>query len=311
MNMSMKICGAPCSWGFDTVTNPLNPPWDRIIKEAHEVGYSAIELGPYGYFPVEDIERVSEELNKNELGINTGVIFDELLTEKRYEELRVQVKQICELMVKLPMLPVQENQKIPTPYITLMDFGHEERNSVAGHSKLAVRADKEKWQLIVSHIKGLSEIANSYGVRPVIHPHSGGYIEFGDEIDRIANDIPNDVAGFCLDVGHLTYAGYDASEWLEKYGSRLDYVHFKDINGDVYRNAMERKLKFLYACHECAFCPIGQGLIDYKAVSATLNKIGYGGYICIEQERDPKFADEAKKTEKASIDFLKGIGFEI
>ena len=192
-----------------------------------------------------------------------------------------------------------------------MDFGHTERDSVAGRSDLAPRADQELWEQIVRHIRGLCNIANSYGVRPVIHPHSGGYIEFDDEIERIMNDLPDEMAGLCLDTGHITYSGADASEMLEKYRDRLEYVHFKDINGPVYRRAMEQKLKFLDSCHEGAFCPIGQGIIDYISVRDTLKKINYNGYICIEQERDPRYAGQTMKTEKASIDYLKGIGFKI
>ena len=309
--MGIRISGAPCSWGIDTLTNPLNPSWDRVIREAHQVGYKAIELGPYGYFPINEIERVSDVLNENELGISVGVIFDELLTEKRYEELRRQVKEICELLVKLPKLPVENGQRKPTPYLTIMDFGHIERDSVAGNSALAPRADSEKWGLIINHIKGLSEIANEYGVRPVVHPHSGGYIEFDDEIEHLVNDISYDTAGLCLDTGHITYSGANASEILLKYKDRLDYVHFKDINGPVYNSAMERRLKFLDACHEGAFCPIGQGIVDYKAVSDTLEKVNYNGYICIEQERDPKNADQTITTETQSVEYLKGIGFKI
>ena len=109
----------------------------------------------------------------------------------------------------------------------------------------------------------------------------------------------------------LTYSGANASEILLKYKDRLDYVHFKDINGPVYNSAMERRLKFLDACHEGAFCPIGQGIVDYKAVSDTLEKVNYNGYICIEQERDPKNADQTITTETQSVEYLKGIGFKI
>lgn len=309
--MGMKICGAPCSWGIDTVSNPLNPPWQRVIREAHEVGYSAIELGPYGYLPINDIPTVTEELEKNNLGVIVGVIFDDLLTENHYEELLRQVDQICALLSRLPKLPSEPGQRRPAPYLTVMDFGHPERDSVAGHSDLAPRADQEIWTTLTRHFKGLCEKANSYGIRPVIHPHCGGYVEFGDEIDRIAEEIPDEMAGFCLDTGHLAYAGLDAAQWLRKYKDRLDYVHFKDINGAVYKNAMERRLNFLESCHEGAFCPIGQGIIDYQAVRAALLEIDYNGYICIEQERDPKYADQAMQTERASVEYLKGIGFKI
>ena len=56
--MSMNICGAPCCWGVDDVKNPYLPPWQRVLKEAGEAGYRAIELGPYGYLPI-DVDLVS------------------------------------------------------------------------------------------------------------------------------------------------------------------------------------------------------------------------------------------------------------
>ena len=47
--MSIQICGAPCCWGVDDPKNPYLPPWTRVLEEAGKAGYSAIELGPYGY----------------------------------------------------------------------------------------------------------------------------------------------------------------------------------------------------------------------------------------------------------------------
>ncbi len=84
--MSMNICGAPCCWGVDDVKNPYLPPWQRVLKEAGEAGYRAIELGPYGYLPI-DIDLVSEELEKNGLAIVAGTIFDDLVSEDNYENI--------------------------------------------------------------------------------------------------------------------------------------------------------------------------------------------------------------------------------
>ena len=42
--MAMQICGAPASWGVDDPKNPYLPPWQKVLKEAHEAGYRAIEL---------------------------------------------------------------------------------------------------------------------------------------------------------------------------------------------------------------------------------------------------------------------------
>ena len=46
--MGIKICGAPCCWGVDDITNPNLTTYQRVMREAHEAGYRAIELGPNG-----------------------------------------------------------------------------------------------------------------------------------------------------------------------------------------------------------------------------------------------------------------------
>ncbi|MDD6789728.1 MAG: TIM barrel protein [Lachnospira sp.] len=309
--MGIYICGAPCCWGVDDITNPYLPTWQRVLREAHLAGYRAIELGPNGWIPASDIETVNEELQKNELSIVAGTIFDDCLSNDNYEKLRGQVKEICELITRVPKLPVEEGQHFPAPYLTVMDFGHDERDYAAGHSDRAKRLDKDGWNQLTDHFRGLCEIANSYGVRPVLHPHCGGYIEFGDEIDRLADTIPNEIAGFVLDTGHLEYAGMNPVEWLRKYRDRLDYVHFKDIDPDVYREVMGEHIRFFEGCAKGSMCPIGKGKIDYSAVADVLAEIHYNGYITIEQECDPRNVDKSLDNVKASVEYLKGIGYQI
>lgn len=95
-------------------------------------------------------------------------------------------------------------------------------------------------------------------MRAVIHPHAGGSIEFADEIERLANDIPHDVAGLCLDTGHLYYAGMDPLDWLDRYYHRLDYLHFKDVDPQVYQRAIHEGIDFFTACAEGGDVPARQ-----------------------------------------------------
>jgi len=308
--MGMNICGAPCCWGVDNVENPYLPPWQRVLKEAGLAGYRAIELGPYRYLPI-DVELVSAELAKNNLAIVAGTIFEDLVSEDNYENVLRPTEEICSLITKLPPLPRENGQRYQTPYLTVMDWGHDERDYAAGHSDRAPRLNDEGWNRLIRHFKGLCEKANSFGIRPVLHPHCGGYIEFADEIDRLADEIPNDLAGFVLDTGHLQYAGMSPVEWLKKYKDRLDYIHFKDIDPMVYDEVMNERIRFFEGCAKGSMCPIGQGMIDYKAVADTLREIGYNGYITIEQECDPRNVENSLKNVKASVDFLKGIGYDI
>ncbi len=309
--MGIHICGAPCCWGVDDINNPYLPSWKRVLKEAHEAGYSAIELGPNGWIPTDDIAGVSAELNKNQLSIVAGTIFDDVLSNDNYEKLLKQVDGICSLITKLPPLPREEGQRYPTPYLTVMDWGHDERDYTAGHSDRAKRLDEDGWNQLISHFKGLCEKANSYGVRPVLHPHCGGYVEFPDEIDRLAEDIPPELAGFVLDTGHLVYAGMDPVVWLRKYQDRLDYVHFKDIDKKVYDEVMQEHIRFFEGCAKGSMCPIGKGMIDYRAIADVLQEINYNGYITIEQECDPRNVANSLPNVKASVSFLKGIGYQI
>lgn len=309
--MGLNICGAPCCWGVDDITNPNIPTWQQVVKEAHEAGYRAIELGPNGWIPTDDIELVSEVLNENKMAIVAGTIFDDCLSDDNFEKLKMQAHGICSLISKLPQLPKEPGQRWATPYMTLMDWGHDERDYAAGHSDRAPRLPKEDWDRMMEHFRELAKIAGSYGVRPVLHPHCGGYVEFADEIEAFANDIDNELAGFVLDTGHCRYAGLDPVEMLRQYKDRLDYVHFKDINGPVYEEVMGEHIRFFEGCWKGSMCPIGQGIIDYPAVKAVLNEIGYNGYITIEQECDPRNKDKSLENCKASIAYLKSIGFSL
>ena len=61
-----------------------------------------------------------------------------------------------------------------------------------------------------------------------------------------------ELAGLCLDTGHLYYSGMDPVEWLKKYAGRLDYVHFKDVSEKVYRDVLNKKIRFFEGCGEGA-----------------------------------------------------------
>lgn len=307
--MGIKIAGAPCCWGVDDPKNPYLPPWERVLYEASQAGYKGIELGPYGYIPM-DIERVQAELSKNDLTIIAGTIFDDLVSPSNLKNLLHQVDDICSLITKLPSSPQEEGQKFPNPYLVIIDWGHDERDYKAGHPEEAERLSPEAWQNMMSHIQALAERAwTKYGVRSVIHPHAGGYIEFEDEIKQLLEDIPYETAGLCLDTGHLYYSKMDPYQWIQNYADRLDYIHFKDIDLDIYNEVMDEHIRFFEACAKGVMCPIGQGIIDYNSIHKLLKEIGYQGYITIEQERDPRNADTSLRDVKQSVDYLKSVDY--
>ena len=310
--MSMNICGAPASWGVDDPKNPYLPPWQRVLSEASQAGYRAIELGPYGYLPI-DADVVSEELKKNGLAIVAGTIFHDLVDPDNQESVLQAVDDICKLITdpKLPKLPRHEGQKFATPYMTVMDWGHDERDINAGDVENSPRMNDEEWGAFIKNVRAVCERANKWGVRPVIHPHAGGYLEFEDEIEKLIRDIPYGVAGLCLDTGHLYYDSMDPAIFLKKYADRLDYVHFKDVNDEVFHRVVKEHIRFFDGCGQGSMCPIGTGNLNYPEIKKTLEEIGYSGYITIEQERDPRNVETSLRDVKASVDYLKSVGYQI
>lgn len=306
--MSITITTAPCCWGVDDVNNPNLPAWSRVFDEAAAAGYGGLELGPYGYVPLDD-RLVAEALAERNLFIVAGTIFDDLVSPDNRDNLLRQTDEICAVITRLPQPPRVPGQRFATPYLTVMDWGHEERDYAAGHFDRAPRLSDEAWAGMVANIKAIAERASGYGVRAVIHPHAGGYIEFADEIERIDRDVPQEIAGFCLDTGHTFYAGMDPVETLRRYADRLDYIHFKDIDPAVFDRVMGEKIRFFEACAQGVMCPIGRGVIDYPAVKRVLEEVGYHGFITVEQERDPRSVAGSLADVRESRDYLSSVGF--
>lgn len=303
------ISCAPCCWGVDDVHNPHLPPWEMVLDQAARAGFGGLELGPYGYMPL-DVGIVGRALKDRDLSVVAGTIFDDLVAPGNRDNLLRQTDEICALIVALPKPVIHRGQRFPAPYLTVMDWGHDERDYTAGHSDRAPRLGRGAWSGMMDNIRAIARRAAGYGVRAVIHPHAGGYIEFSDELDQLLLDIPADLAGLCLDTGHMTYSGMDPVDTLRRCWDRVDYIHFKDIAPAVYDQVMGERIRFFDACARGVMCPIGRGSLDYPAIHGLLEELGYGGYITIEQERDPRNADGVLSDLTASRRFLRDIGFQ-
>lgn len=305
----ITITCAPCCWGVDDVTNPNLPHWEKVLDEAAAAGFGGMELGPYSYMPLKN-DVVADALAVRNLSIVAGTIFDDLVSPANRETLLRQTREICGFIAALPTPKAHAGQRFDAPYLTVMDWGHDERDYAAGHSDRALRLTAEGWRGMMSNIRAISEVArDEFGVRAVIHPHAGGYIEFEDELAQLVQDIDGDVAGLCLDTGHMAYSGMDPVAGLRAYWDRLDYIHFKDIDPAVYARVMKEEIRFFDACAVGVMCPIGRGSIDYGAVYGLLSEKAYGGYITIEQERDPRNGASVLDDLATSRAFLSSVGF--
>ena len=218
--MGITITTAPCCWGVDDVTNPNLPSWERVFDEVAAAGYGGLELGPYGYVPL-DLPRVSEALRARGLFIVAGTIFDDLVSPANRENLLRQTDEICALVAQLPQPAPGAGQRYATPYLTVMDWGHDERDYAAGHSDRAPRLSDADWDGMVANIRAIAARARQLrrARRASIRTPEATSNSPTRSSASHATFRPRR-SGLCLDTGHCYYAGIDPVAALERYADR-------------------------------------------------------------------------------------------
>lgn len=259
----VTLAGAPVSWGVDFAGDPLNPRPSEVLDGIAAAGLEWMELGPPGFLPAG--RDVLEERGLRSVGT---FVFEDLhapdgaAMAAAHDALAALVTFGGRLLV-------------------LIDRPCPARAATAGHSVAAPRLGDAAWNAMVGTIRRVAEAAAEIGVRAVVHPHAGGYVEFADEIERLLADVPADEAGLCADTGHALYAGIDPVALVRDYGDRLEHLHVKDVAG-------EPDGDFWTAVAAGAFCPAGEGRLDLVGLARALDEIGYDGFATLEQDRRPE-----------------------
>lgn len=306
--MICKFSSCPGSWGIEDSKNPDNTPWAIVLDEIRSIGFDALELGPYGYLPAEPA-LLTEELNERKLQIVAGTLYDDLVSEESFHRILQKTHEICRILSSVPIASPLGKQKQAPPYYVIIDAVKPERDKLARSLK-APKLSPDLWKQMAAHIKEIAKIASDgYGIRSVIHHHAGGYVDYMDEIDGILNDISEDHVGLCFDTGHAYYAGIKPEEGIRKYGSRIEYVHFKDIDKLVFDALFDENIGFYEACFKKVMCPIGEGTLDYSSIKKALMDIGYSGWITLEQDRHPNDTTDVSECIKKSVSHLKKLGY--
>jgi inosose dehydratase len=117
-----------------------------------------------------------------------------------------------------------------------------------------------------------------------------------------------------FDTGHMTFAGGNSINVINKYAKRMNHFHAKDIRSDVVNSLDRSKESFLDAVLKGAFTVPGDGSINFKEVIETLAKNEYEGWFIVEAEQDPSKANPleyAKIGSKELIECLDKYGYQI
>jgi inosose dehydratase len=138
----------------------------------------------------------------------------------------------------------------------------------------------EELKIAAATIDEAARACFDVGVRACVHPHLWTEIQDRNEIDAIMEMTNPEYVFFGPDTAHLTGAGIDVAELLRTYGSRVAYMHVKDLTPE---NPKADKFPMLTGTEALPiFCELGLGTIDFEPILKAIEDIGYTGWLTME-----------------------------
>lgn len=300
----MRVGNAPCSWGtleFDEV-KAEQVSYSQMLDELAETGYTATELGDWGYMPREPVT-LKSELNKRGV-IMLGAFVPVALKEKGEHKPGVDAAiQRAKLLAA-----VASEEK---PYLVLADKNGTvpERTRNAGRIPPGMGLSNAEWKVFAAGANAIAKAVHAEtGLRTVFHHHCAGYVETPDEIARFLELTDPQTIGLVFDTGHyvLGAGDFDATRGLERFQERVWYVHLKDCHPEVAHQSRVSGWDYFESLRHGIFCELGRGCVDFPAVLRWLAAHRYAGYMLVEQDILPGMG-LPKESARRNREYLRSI----
>lgn len=140
-----------------------------------------------------------------------------------------------------------------------------------------------------------------YGFRTGYHNHAIDFKNFGGALgfDTLIQNTDPDLVCFEMDCGHVIHAGYDPIAYLDKYPTRIEVLHIKDLmRGYHVSTTLDTEDKDTNA-------EIGAGCIDWKKLFETVARHGHVKHYFVEHEG--KMAHPPLEALKISYNYLQRL----
>jgi inosose dehydratase len=270
-----QFASAPDSWGVLDYPGPSwNQSYEKMLDEMVEAGYTGSELGPYGFFPT-DAAILKPQLEKRKLKLLASFVPVKMTEPGASQAVMERIRKVGGLLAALQ-----------APFLVIADDQSPERNAYSGrvYDKGCPTLSAEQWKHIGKIVADAEKVANEFGLDLVFHPHVATYVETPEECELFYDATSHTNVGLCLDTGHCVYGHGDSVTEAKKYKSKLRFVHIKDCDVKVLKQARENKWTFEEAIEHKVFTIIGQGDIDFPAFFNTLVENNYSGWSVVEQD---------------------------
>ena len=300
----LLVGNAPCSWGtleFDAAKGE-QIPFDRMLDELADAGYTGTELGDWAYMPT-DPARLKAELARRSLTM-LGAFVPVALKEPM-----AHAAGIANAVKTARLLAAVADT--PAPYLVLADNNGTvpERTRMAGRVTTEAGLTPHEWRVFAGGADRVADaVFEETGLRTVFHHHCAGYVETPDEIATLLALTNPERLGLVFDTGHYSYGAGDCevTAALERFAGRVWYIHCKDCQPEVARQAREEQWDYFTALRHGVFCELGKGCVDFPALLRWLAARHYDGYVLVEQDILPGMGTP-KESARRNREYLRSI----
>jgi inosose dehydratase len=265
------------------------PEASQVLHEINVAGYDGTELGPWGYYPTSAAVLTAI---LRPLGLTLTSAFVPL----RWFEPDHLPQDIATLMKVAALLEAQD-----CPLVVIAD---------AIAAKSAPSPNDQAWKSAATAMEYVARRLASAGLRTVFHLEAGSRLATPEDQDRLCALTNPDLVGICLDTGHYAYSYGNPRDVVKQYGSRIRYVHLKDVDSAVRERVTQERLDFYTAVRSGVFTALGDGCVDLGGTVSDLLSIGYQGWLVAEQDVLMPLPAGQKPLDsvRRSRAFLRGLG---
>jgi inosose dehydratase len=292
--MTVKIAGAPISWGVCEV-----PGWGhqmtpaRVLEEMASMGLAATEFGPEGFLPDDPADKVALLATHNMVAV--GGFVPIVLHDKDVD----------------PLVHIEkERESFVAAGANVLVLAA--ATGIEGYDAPRPQLTDEQWAVMFENLTRISSYAAEQNITAVIHPHAGTMVETKADIERVlaGTDIP-----FCLDTGHFWIGGTDPVAFVAQHHDRIGHVHFKDVHLDVAQRVKDGELTYYQAVTQGLYAPLGDGDVDVRTIISDLVSNGYDGWFVLEQDNviteEPASGDGPYAEARRSAEYLRRVAAEV
>jgi inosose dehydratase len=271
----IKIATAPVSWGIweMTIDRPDLIGPETYLETIVDMGYTATETGPPGYFAPNGAAAVEKA---GRFGVELIATFLPLRLDDAdgFEEDLQALDRTVEVL-----------EATGGGILLLADMETPERARAAG-SLERMRAsgwDSETFDRAAERLLHAAGLVTSRGLDVALHPHAATHIESEEEIEQLLERAPG--LGLCIDTGHSVVGGGDPLALARRHVDRIRHLHLKDVDGGVLARLQAGEVDMDEAWPQGIFCEFGAGVVPLQAFLALPEVRALDVWAVIEQDR--------------------------